>query len=223
MKAKEKIELGTTGYYIGEMHLKTKQGKNHLEIYMPNEEEKQNKIFVFDENSGNAHFYPEDLKLAKELSNEIDNKRKEIHKALEQKIKKRNFTTYILPKLRNNTAIKCTKGTQYYEADSYLRFIRIKCNNRKYDLVFCRFYRNDEKKTINCILNELQFEYTRNEKSYSIYPTSDKNGAKTYEEINKKKGYYYNPKVSLLDNPDDIADEFLDFITKSENEFEKSF
>lgn len=107
---------------------------------------------------------------------------------------------------------------------SIFKYIGITCGNRNYDLVFCRFYKTEYNKSVNCILNGIQFEVYGSQqiKSTDIYPTSKKDGERTCLKDNATD-FYYNPYVKFDDKAEDIADAFLEFIASNEKNKVKFF
>ena len=71
----------------------------------------------------------------------------------------------------------------------------------------------------------LQFQYTSKEshaKAIAIYPKSDDDSV--YSELKDfENSFYYNPKVSFSSKAEDIANEFINFINETEEEYEKLY
>lgn len=212
------MELGKTGYYAGKLFIQNEK-LTEIELHKPTNAElakgaghNQENTFLYDNRSGNVHFFPEDKKLADCWSKKITKKREEILNALKEKIKERNRNYKI--SRRGGTA-KFANGTAYEEAQSIFKYIGIDSDNRKYDLIFCRFYKTEG--NVNCILNGIQFESYDSKvlRSIDIYPVSEKDGEKTCLK-DGVTNYYYNPYVKFDDKADDIADAFLEFLDFSD-------
>lgn len=216
----EELKLGKTGYYAGKLFIQNEE-ITEIELHKPtatelgNDAIKKRNTFLYDNNSGNVHFFPDDaVQLANEWSEKIEKKRTEILNILKDNIKKYNLG-YILTQKGNRSTF--ANNTIYKDAQSIFKYIGITCGNRNYDLVFCRFYKTEYNKSVNCILNGIQFEVYGSQKikSIDIYPTSEKDGERTCLKDNAKD-FYYNPYVKFYDKAEDIADAFLEFIASNE-------
>lgn len=226
------LKLGETDYYTGELYIHENEKIESIKLHIPNEEERKKPKFIYDNNSGNAHFFSDDVKKAIECSTQIKEKRKKVRAYLK---KEETRINNILDDSKWPTKIKVTRkggtasfanGTDYGEAQGIFYYIGVECETRNYDLIFIRFYKNDNKKTVNCILNSIQFEmYERKLLSINIYPESRDNGVYTPQN-DISKGYYYNAPISFYDSVETIGNEFLKFIKLNEKRIldsDKSF
>lgn len=226
---KKEYQLGSTGYNAGKLYFRNNKGEiNEIKLHIPNEEERKKPKFIYDYKSGNAHFFPDYVEKAIEFSTQIKEKRNKVLDYLEKEGTRINN---ILDDSKWPNKIKVTKkggkayfanGTDYSEAQGIFYYIGVKCETRNYDLMFIRFYKDTKEKSVNCILNSIQFEmYEGKLHSIDIYPESRDNGVYTPQN-DIIKGYYYNPPVSFYDSVETIGDEFLKFIELNEKKTQTS-
>ena len=162
--------------------------------------------FFFDERSGNFHLMPKYN--VKTYSSEIEDKRNDVYKLLQDVLKEKQ--EWVLKDRRTGNG-----RMQYYSLFNYLRIV---VDNRNYDLMFFRMAINKNDKQVECALKSIQFAVTVNESSCDIYPET------LQESKNEKENeipYYYNPDVSFEEN-DKIVDAFIKFIERNENNIYKS-
>lgn len=220
---KKECQFGNTGYYSGKLYNINNNGEiNEIKLHMLNEEDKKIDRFIYDFNSGNVHYFADDTDMAIEYSKNIIDKRTKIKEYLSKRIVHINSrldeiklpNELVLTKKGCNARIY--NGTEYKKMEGIFYYISVRCNARNYDLMFIRFYKDSKQKSVNCILNCIQFEmYERKLLSINIYPESRDNGVYTPQN-DISKGYYYNAPVSFYDSVETIGNEFLKFIKSNE-------
>lgn len=188
-------------WYVGELFV----GGDSLPIRYPGENEKD---FLLNENKGDFHILPKEYQ--KELCENVKEKRKNIVDEL----------NWIITNNHPELSLKEGTGKKGFisgvDESNYFRFIRIKKGDIPYDLIFNRFYIENKKdesgnyKTVNSILDKLQYSKGEDGFNYLYYPDSPENGAKKGDD----KNHYYNPQVSLDDDAKVIADDFITYVTK---------
>ena len=162
--------------------------------------------FFFDERSGNFHLMPKYN--VKTYSSEIEDKRNDVYKLLQDVLKEKQ--EWVLKDRRTGNG-----RMQYYSLFNYLR---VMVDNRNYDLMFFRMAINKNDKKVKCALKSIQFAVTVDEHSCDKYPMS-------LQDNDKKEGenyfQYYNPEVSYEED-DKIVDAFIKFIERNEENIYKS-
>ena len=160
----------------------------------------------FDGSSGNFHLMtPEDKVEEKCPKKEIEEKRNNV---------------YNLLKLNKKQGWDLTRNGKGRNSDyhSLFDYLRVKVDNRNYDLMFFRMAINKNDKKVKCALKSIQFAVTVDEHSCDKYPMS-------LQDNDKKEGenyfQYYNPEVSYEED-DKIVDAFIKFIERNEENIYKS-
>lgn len=155
-------------------------------------------------NGGNIHLMPKNKEKTKEVSEHIKKKIGKVKESLEKVISGK--TGWLLGKNEGHE--------QYCRLFAY---IRIKIENRNYDMMFFRMAIDWEKEHMECNFESLQFEYWTGcgIKSYTIYPESLEDGYKKYDE---RGNGYYNPPVRFHSEDDSIAKAFIAFVEEKEKE-----
>lgn len=99
------------------------------------------------------------------------------------------------------------------------RFITAIYKGKKYELNFMRFFLNDidGNKEVNCILESIQYDRIMTSKPNSVinkesicYPETEK--AMNLEDLPSDQNVCYNPALSFNKLPEEIANDFLEFI-----------
>ena len=185
--------------------LKVKEGENLKKVDVA-EYDKNKGVYngstakFFDGSSGNFHLMPPEDKV-------------------EEKCPKRN-NVYNLLKLNKKQGWDLTRNGKGRNSDyhSLFDYLRVKVDNRNYDLMFFRMAINKNDKKVKCALKSIQFAVTVDEHSCDKYPMS-------LQDNDKKEGenyfQYYNPEVSYEED-DKIVDAFIKFIERNEENIYKS-
>ena len=104
------------------------------------------------------------------------------------------------------------------------RFITAIYKGKKYQLNFMRFFLNDinGNKEVNCILESVQYDRILSSKPDAVinkesicYPDTER--AMDLKYLPSDKNVCYNPALSFNNLPEEIADDFLDFIKYFDN------
>lgn len=209
---------------LGNLYLDAVSEEKKTAFFNPSKEilRKQPAI-LYDSGSGNVHMIPQDPEIAKKYSDVIKKKCKEILVEIKNKLKYENMEYH--SKIKNEkkriVPAKILKGTLYENSGFLFSFLSVSYNDTKYDLVFNRFFFDNDNK-LNCILPCFQIKvYDKNKSeppSIGFYPniSSDK-------EQWSKKDVYYNFDVGINEPEDKIAEKFLKFVIETEEkEKEKS-
>lgn len=212
MKEKEALEY--------EPFLNVKEGEN-LKLEVAEYDKKNNGVYncynedktakFFDEKSGNFHLMPKDKDKVKEyLEKEIEKKRNVVRELLKDALKQGWHLT------RNGS------GTNQ-DYHSLFNYLRVKVDNRNYDLMFFRMAINKNVKKVECALKSIQFAVIVNDNEHScdIYPMSLQDNDRTKKDEEIYFQYYYNPEVSFEED-DKIVDTFIKFIERNEENIYKS-
>lgn len=223
-----------TGCYIGDLYYQVCEDERiKMETFVGNEENTYEKLcetnFFYDPGTENVHLFPKDVKRAERSANRIEAKRKEIMRKLASEITSIKKPGWVLNGAETfkgfgvDAYVSGANGTAYSKIGLF-RCIRVTVDKRKYDMVFIRFYKDDDnekvndKKRVHCILNCLQFvKLVGGEKAKSIYPTTAKDSTEEIESKGKAgESYYYNPFVSFYDTEETICKAFIKFIEENE-------
>ena len=169
-----------------------------------------NPALFFDKNTGNFHIMPKEARVLNDCEEAIAKKYSEIAEKLDEKLKKN--------KEYRDWTKRVGKGKIQYK--DLFNYIRIKVENeRNYDLMFFRMSLDEKAKNVSCILKSIQYEYSRDFQSCSIYPESLEDGCEKKERI---ENCYYNPCVSFYDDADTIVNDFINFIKEKEENYKSS-
>lgn len=187
-------------------------GKYEDIYYIGGKNKKKNNAIFFDSSSGNFHIMPKEAEVLNDCKEAIVKKYSEIAGKLDEKLEKneahRDWTR----------AKRVGKGKIQYK--DLFNYIRIKVENeRNYDLMFFRMSLDEKAKNVSCILKSIQYEYSRDFQSCSIYPESLEDGCEKKERI---ENCYYNPCVSFDDDADTIVNDFINFIKEKEENYKSS-
>lgn len=170
-----------------------------------------NPALFFDKKTGNFHIMPKEARVLNDCEETIAKKYSEIAEKLDEKLKKNK-------EYRDWTRPKRTGGAPQYKG--LFNYIRIKVENeRNYDLMFFRMALDKKTKNVSCIFKSIQYEYSRDFQSCSIYPESLEDGCEKKERI---ENCYYNPCVSFDDDADTIVNDFINFINEKEENYKSS-
>ena len=191
--------------------LKVKEGENLKKVDVA-EYDKNKGVYngstakFFDGSSGNFHLMPPEDKVEEKCpKKEIEEKRNNVHNLL---------------KLNKKQGWDLTRNGKGRNSDyhSLFDYLRVKVDNRNYDLMFFRMAINKNDKKVKCALKSIQFAVTVDEHSCDKYPMS-------LQDNDKKEGenyfQYYNPEVSYEED-DKIVDAFIKFIERNEENIYKS-
>ena len=185
---------------VGKLYLENLEEKDII-IYQPSERDiAKSKGFLYDEKTGNYHLFPQDIKVAQECSDDIGEKRKAVNASI-----KKRYPQYLNGNMGGGAA-KISDYEGNYKSSKLFSFIHLEWDGMNYDLIFIRFFKENEK--VNCILKSFQIKmYSGKEpKAYDNYPLSGEDGV--YDE----KGIYYNFPAEFSESPDIIADKLIEFI-----------
>ncbi len=215
MKEKEALEY--------EPFLNVKEGEN-LKLEVAEYDKNNNGVYncyrdenhtakFFDKSSGNFHLMPKDN--VKTYSKKITDKRNKVYKLLDA-LKLNEKQGWDLKGSGKGKG----RNPQYYSLFDYLR---VKVDNRNYDLMFFRMAIDKNVKQVECALKSIQFAVIVNDNEHScdIYPMSLQDNDKTKMDGEDYFQYYYNPEVSFEED-DKIVDAFIKFIERNEENIYKS-
>lgn len=155
----------------------------------------------------------EDKNLWLDYSERVAKMRKEIIKELNNKIE--NLETIDWFEYKNPSRIKNYNSTTYYlvENEGVLDGISVYKNRRYYSINFMRFYLDNECK-VNCILDQVQFDSSKNGNINSEceinYPKTYKGQNEKMIRLSKKGACVYNPRQ--YENVEELVDSFVKFI-----------
>lgn len=141
-------------------------------------------------------------------------------KCPKKEIEEKRNNVYNLLKLNKKQGWDLTRNGKGRNSDyhSLFDYLRVKVDNRNYDLMFFRMAINKNDKKVKCALKSIQFAVTVDEHSCDKYPMS-------LQDNDKKEGenyfQYYNPRVSYEED-DKIVDAFIKFIERNEENIYKS-
>lgn len=210
-------------YVVGDVFLLKDKIMHPLGIYKPKDSDDP---FLFDTCSGNFHILPEkapllELKSGKKLLIEFTKEiRKRVLKVLNTEAENNNKLS-LRPGVGRYGDLR-RKKLEYKDPTNYFKYIRVEKDSIPYDLIFNRFYmenREDEFGNkyfvVNSVLNELQYSKGEDVENYKYYPESPRDGE--FNPSGDGKYNYYNPKVSLYDEPVDIAKDFLAYVMADGN------
>ena len=197
--------LNLTGLNIDKLYQYDKGIVKEIDLYTPKEKDEP---FLHDKVSGNFHLLPNETKLFNEISEDIGKKRDDILNKLEEKINEVDKKKIVIDKRAGSGGnIKKAPNNDFKSGGKLFSYIRVWKNYIPYDLMFIRFFIDENKKTVNCILKSFQFCRGDFIRSYLAYPTSADSPAEKRVEF-----MYYNPEVTF-DTPDDkVAECFLNFV-----------
>lgn len=183
--------------------LKVKEGENLKKVDVAEYDKNKG---VYNGSSGNFHLMPPEDKVEEKCpKKEIEEKRNNV---------------YNLLKLNKKQGWDLTRNGKGRNSDyhSLFDYLRVKVDNRNYDLMFFRMAINKNDKKVKCALKSIQFAVTVDEHSCDKYPMS-------LQDNDKKEGenyfQYYNPEVSYEED-DKIVDAFIKFIERNEENIYKS-
>ena len=205
------VNMGKLITWRKEKNMKVKEGENLKKVDVA-EYDKNKGVYngstakFFDGSSGNFHLMPPEDKVEEKCpKKEIEEKRNNV---------------YNLLKLNKKQGWDLTRNGKGRNSDyhSLFDYLRVKVDNRNYDLMFFRMAINKNDKKVKCALKSIQFAVTVDEHSCDKYPMS-------LQDNDKKEGenyfQYYNPEVSYEED-DKIVDAFIKFIERNEENIYKS-
>lgn len=180
--------------------------------------------FIYDKNSGNYHLVPNDLEIAKQISNEILEKMINLKTELIRQLRNKNIS-YKEKKIFRRPRTSTFQKNGYEVAKDIFSCLSVQLSNnpgRSYDLMCFRVCKNEN--TIECQLKAIQFATFTHKLACDIYPTTLENEARTENEEKSDCQYYYNPSVNFKSSNQEIIKIFIDFIEKNkkENSLQKS-
>ncbi len=222
---KEKIEMESFEDYCKRIgvsfgNLYSHDIDNKVKLYISTDEERKRKPeLLYDKATGNVHMTPDDLILAEQRSKDIEKIGTDILHYIKEEIEKEECYQNINCKRKRLSQAKIFDGTDFKNCKFLFSYVRVICNNTKYDLVFNRFY-FDENDRVNCILLcpqiEMYNESLNGSKKRDKSPKT-KNYPKASDENRWNEDYtYYNFGVDLYSPSKDIAKAFLDFVIATE-------
>lgn len=192
---------------LGNLYLFELSPTREIPIYLPlpeiiTEKPSHPKI-PFDRNTGNVHMIPADHKIAELCASIIEEKYDSISHFIVDKIE-------LKPTKPEN--IRILNKTPYEDSKYLFAYVGVYGKETEYDLVFNRFF-VDDNNHVNCILLCPQikmYERGNEPKSIEYYPDTSK--------PDKGNTVYYNLDVDIHDSSEKIAKAFLEFVRKKENE-----
>lgn len=161
----------------------------------------------------------EDKKLWLDYSERVGKMRKKIIEELKNKIE--NVKTIGRSEYKNPSEIENYNSTTYYlvENEGVLDGIPVYKNGRYYSINFMRFYLDNECK-VNCILDQVQFDSSKNGNVNSEceinYPKTYKGQNEKMIRLSKKGACVYNPRQ--YEDVKELVDSFVKFIKKVDDE-----
>lgn len=206
---------------LGNLYLYEFSDKRKIEpLYQPLPEEKLYSKIPYDSKTGNAHIIPSDINLAVLSANVICEKRTKINNYIKELAKSEAYRHIISPDKKPPSPGIILNKTPYVEAKHLFSYLGVTVKNRRYDLVFNRFF-FDGNNQVNCILLCFQIEmYDINcgEKSNKrSEPPKTKNYPQTPQDGEGNEAYY-NFEVNIHSSEQEIAKAFLKFICDKEKE-----
>lgn len=196
-----------TGLEVGKVFLFDEIEDGTKELYDDN----SNKPILYDDSLGNFHMLPKSEEKKQKISN-INNKMKSICEELKNKLKEYQYPYQVKMQRGRSNALN---ETGMIDAFNYIRAINISNCEKKYDMMFSRFYINNNEE-VNCIIGSYQFAYSnKSDYSYLVYPKS-KEGKEHFSVSLERE--YYNPitKYDCNNDINDIVNEFLEYIKAHE-------
>lgn len=197
---KSKIPLKETGYFVGDLFVNVQGRLLKIDPFIP---ETLDDSFLYNKTKemGDCHLVPIDKKVAEDCTTGIVKLKESLSKS----------DRYSFHCSKNSVAILKPKGYDNSKHNLF-HYLKYSDGKRNFEIIFIRFYKNEADKTVNCILNCLQFcSYIEPIHSIDYYPSSSENG-KFYI---KGNAMYYNPCCSFCSSVDEILDEFALFINKA--------
>lgn len=159
-------------------------------------------FLVFNSRLGDFHLRPVSNEKTSKCSQIIEYKLKDIREKLQGKVQGVGWKV--------DRVHRC-RVKEYYQL---YKFISITIGNVEYEMMGFRMALDSKNQVVQCCLNELQFGVKIKKQSFSMYPDSLVNGESS--SISSKQEYYYNPYIDFYDSADDIAQAFIDFIKKDQ-------
>lgn len=215
---------------LGKLYVFSVSEENRIAMLNPSQKIlRQSPKFIYDSSSGNVHMFPKDDKIARlcadiiQQESKVEEKtglRPAIKKEIENLIKSERYNDKnIKPRwgkgarneFGNNTVI-FNKIKKYKSFESLFFYLRVDCNNTRYDLCFNRFF-IDKDNRVNCVLLSFQIVMSDIKKgpplSIGYYPKNAEDG--------KGNEVYYNLGIDIHSSDKDIARKFLNFVVRREN------
>lgn len=206
---KEKYVLKDTNLFMGKLFVNINGILKEEDIYIPNIKtlkiEEDNLLYNSKPRYGDCHFLPINKDVVKKCADEIKDLKKRILDCKESKELN----------LKNVETIKILEKYGYNNKDhNIFPYIKYQKDNWIYEIVFVRFYKDNKRREVNCILNSLQFcAYSEGVRSIDYYPDSCNDGVIFQGE----KACYYNPNSTFESSPQNIICEFVNFVKMVEN------